>query len=234
MSSPSPFRNLKKFWHQAIGTKQIKIDGVWISTAKDDLPKRLRSLLFKGGYEGYERELIRRVLRPDSTVLEVGTGIGLISLIARSICKEGKVRSYEANPRLEPLIRKNYALNGLEPDLIMKAISTTAEPIEFFIDDNVLSSSSVDRNLPTKAVSVPSERLDDALEQLKPDTLIMDVEGAETDLLSTSTLSGIKTIIVELHPHIVGEQATEDLKTELTNKGFQLISQEHKVALLQR
>lgn len=234
MVSPSPFRNIKKLWHQTIGTEKIQIDGVWVSTSKKDLPKRLRSLLFKGGYEGYERELIKRVVKSDSIVLEIGTGIGLISLIARSICTNGKVRSYEANPLLEELIRSNYALNDQVPDLVMKAITTHGKPIEFFVDHNILSSSTLDRNISSRPISVESERLDDAISDFSPDTIIMDVEGAETDILGHSELEGITTMIVELHPHIVGDEAISALKENLEQKAFNLISLERKVALFRR
>ena len=54
---------------------------------------------------------------------EIGCGIGLVSLVARKICTEGFVISYEANPQMETLIRKNYALNNLVPNLEMKAVS---------------------------------------------------------------------------------------------------------------
>ena len=61
-------------------------------------------------------------------------------LVARKICTEG-ILSYEANPQMEKLIRKNYALNNLVPNLEMKAVSVDGEKVEFYIDPEVISSS---------------------------------------------------------------------------------------------
>ena len=230
----SLLRTLKHHWHRARDTRQITLDGVRISTERDSLPRFVRSALFKGTYESHERAFVRRLLRPGDRVLEIGTGIGVVSLLAAKICGAGKVRSYEANPLLEPLIRGNYALNGLTPDLWMRAITVDGQPITFFRSDNIISSSTRDRGRHAEMLTVESDRLDDVVEAHRPDVIIMDVEGAEIDLLSHAGLAGVRHIVVEVHPHITGEDRITAMLARLASIGFRLEAEAHKTLLLSR
>ena len=166
--------------------------------------------------------------------MEIGCGIGLVSLVARQICTEGFVISYEANPKMEALIRKNYALNNLVPNLEMKAVSTDGKKIEFYIDPEVLSSSLFDRKMSHKKAVVESDALDDILKKIKPDTIIMDVEGAEIDLLASSRLTSVTQMIVEIHPHIVGDEKILQLNQKLGTLNFKEIERRGKVCVYAR
>ena len=81
---------------------------------------------------------------------------------------------------------------------------------------------------------VQSAALDDILEEINPDTIIMDVEGAEVDLLGSSKLNGIKQMIVEIHPHIVGEEKISRLNQKLQTSGFQILEVRGKVCVYSR
>jgi len=225
------FSSIRYNWHRLLGTKTTMLDGVIVSTDKKDVPRSIRKFLFRETYEDVERQLVRKVVKPDSRVLEIGCGIGLVSLVARKLCPNGFVRSYEANPRMEDLIRKNYALNDLEPDLVMKAITADGKDLTFFVDDNILSSSSIDRGRGDTETTIQSEKFDTVLKELDPEVIIMDVEGAEVSLLNDSDLHNVKHIVAELHPHIVGKNAIDDLLEKLETKGFQNIETKGKVFL---
>lgn len=230
----NPFRSLKLYWHRLRDTQQITLDGIRISTEKESLPRFVRSSLFKGTYESHERTLARALLRPGDRVLEIGTGIGVVSLLSASICGEGNVLSYEANPRLEEIIRKNYALNGLTPNLRMRAITTDGQPVTFFRSDNIVSSSTKDRGGHSETLTVASDPLDDVIAQHRPGVVIMDVEGAEIELLSGSNLDGVRHIVVEIHPHITGQEKITAMLMKLESTGFSRQSEAHKTILLSR
>lgn len=223
---------LRKRWLRLIGKKTTELDGVVLSTSSSDVHKFVQSLLFRGTYEDSERDLIKSILGPKNRVLEIGCGIGFISILARKICTHGHVRSYEANPKMEALIRKNYALNNLEPDLIMKAVTVDGSDVEFFVDDGIISSSTIDRGRDHTKTIVNSDALDTVLNDFKPDTLIMDVEGAEIGLLGQSSLSGVKNIVVEMHPHIVGSEKIQNLIDNLEKKNFFVKKRQGKAYLL--
>ena len=49
------------------------------------IPPEIREFLYSGEYERGEIKALRRLLRPDDVVMELGTGIGFVSLVcARS------------------------------------------------------------------------------------------------------------------------------------------------------
>ena len=159
----NPFRNLKLHWHRLLNLKEIVLDDVRIWTDAAAVPKFVRSALFKGTYEDNERRLVRGLLKPGDRVLEIGTGIGLVSLVCAKICGAENVLSYEANPQLERIIRKNYELNGLTPNLRMRAITTDGRPVSFFRNDNIVSSSIAERTGFAEKMSVESDRFDDII-----------------------------------------------------------------------
>ena len=217
----------------AVNPQMAVIAGVRLNCDKAKMPAGIRRHLFKGIYEEIERDLVLRILKPGMRTLEIGTGIGFISILATKLCGAGYVRSFEANVKLEPIIRENYELNGLVPDLTMKAVTVDGIPVTFFRDENILSSSLIDRQRNDVKMEVPSVAFSDIVEKFDPEVLLMDVEGAEVDLLVES-LGNIQHIIVELHPHVVGVEKIEGLKNNLRRRGFQVVENDRKTFYFRR
>ncbi len=229
-----PFRNIRRQWHLSLGTRRYDHWGVALNTGPDDLPESVRSHIFKGGYEAVEAELVSDIVRPGDRVLEVGTGIGFVSILCTKLAGQGRVTSYEANPKLEPTIRANYALNALQPDLRMKAVTVDGTQISFFANDNILSSSLIDRNLSATEITVETDAMADVMAEVQPDVIVMDVEGAETELLPAADLSGVRALIIEVHPHIIGAEAIERMDFALADQGFLPTQTRHKTVLYAR
>jgi len=222
--------NFKLHWHRLLNTKAINIDGVNISTVRENMPRSVRSSLFKGTHEAHERYLVARYLSRGDRVLEIGAATGLVSLICVKHCGVENVLSYEANAAMEPLIRENFSLNGWRPNLVMKAVTVDGEDVSFFISDNIYSSSMIDRSksLAGKTVSIASDAIGEVIANFEPTAIVMDVEGAEIDLLSEADLGKLQKIIVELHPHITGQDAVEGLEKRIIDQGFEKIESAHK------
>jgi FkbM family methyltransferase len=227
-------RNLKMYWRRWRDIQTLRIRGVLIGTGKETTPHSVRNALFKGVYEEHECDIVERIVQRGDRILEIGAGIGLVSLLATRFAGEGQVLSCEANPALEPLIRANYALNGWKPNLRMGAVAASAGTVTFHQNDNLLSSSRIDRKLAGKAISVEANSIGELLEAHDANIIIMDVEGSETELLASADLSKVTSIIVEMHPHIVGEDEIGKLMGKLKSEGFSVKDQRHKTYLLQR
>jgi FkbM family methyltransferase len=221
-------------WHRMRDTKILNLHGVKIRTGTGDVPKFVRSLLFKGTYEEFECDLVKQHVNAGAKVLEIGTGIGLVSLVATRLSGQGNVLSHEANPKMEATIRANYALNGFEPNLRMQAVTADGRDLTFFQDQNILSSSFYERDIGSTKIVVPSVAINDVLREHAPSVVLMDVEGAEVELLEIADMSGVKTIIIEVHPHIVGEDVIEGLLADLSAQGFTAAERRHKTYLLTR
>jgi hypothetical protein len=74
-----------------------------------------------------------------------------------------------------------------------------------------------------KAVRVPVKSFNDELRRLNPTFLIMDIEGAEYELMGGITEFGsVRKISVEVHEWALGREKVEGLKAKLTRAGFAL------------
>lgn len=201
---------------------KTRVGQVTVLSSRRDVPRGVQKALFNGKYERFERLMVEAHVNPGDRVLEIGVGIGLISLVAASRAGAENVFSYEANPAVEDLIRRNYALNGLSPQLTMKAVTADGRALTFYQDAKVLSSSIFDRKLEGGEVTVESEAIQTLIDRHSPNVLVMDVEGAELEILPAADLSGIDKIIVELHPHVIGADKVEALVADLVAQGFTL------------
>jgi FkbM family methyltransferase len=212
-------RNLRKGIRRLFNAKTINLDGIVVSTEAGTISKQVRNGLFKETYEEPERVLIHEALRSGDRVLEIGGGIGFVSLLCAKICGAQNVLTYEANPAMVKTIQRNYALNGLTPRLRSKAITARDREVTFFVNDNIISSSLHERK-EGRAQTVPADPLDEVIAEWKPTAVVMDVEGAETSILPASRLDGVKKLILELHPHIVSDAVIADMKSHLQKLGF--------------
>ncbi|OLP59488.1 hypothetical protein BJF93_11560 [Xaviernesmea oryzae] len=227
-------RSLRRRWRILTEAERVRLDGITIDTRKGHIADDIRALIFREAYEDTERALIRNALRPGMRVLEIGAGLGVVSLILARIAGPGKVLAYEANPTLEAKIRGNFALNSSLPELRMKALTVDGAPVRFFVDGALLSSSVYDRAKGLNATMVESDALPAVLADFRPDMLVIDVEGAEVDLLGLPNLDPLAHIIAELHPHIVGDAAIDGLIAHLARLGFQLAERNRKAAYFRR
>jgi FkbM family methyltransferase len=227
-----PFRNIRLHWHRTVGTSEIVLDGIRLRSGTDQ-PTAIRNGLYKGTYEKAERQLLMKHLTPGDRVLEIGGGIGFVGLLAASISGPGNVLTYEANPVLEPTIRANHAQNATAPELRMRAITTDGAPVTFHQSDNVVSSSIYDRREAAREIEVQSDAFADVIADWRPDMVVMDVEGYEVDLLSTPP-EGPSRLLVELHPHVVGEDRIAALLQSLAEAGFKVTERLEKNVLLTR
>jgi FkbM family methyltransferase len=212
-------RNVRKGLRRLFQVKTIALDGIVVSTELGPIGKQVRDGLFKGTYEEPERILIREALRAGDRVLEIGGGIGFVSLLCAKICGPSSVLTYEANPRMVEIIQRNYALNKIAPTLRSKAITARDREVTFFVNDNIISSSLHERK-DGRAQTVAADPLDEVIAEWKPTAIVMDVEGAETTILTASELPDVTKLILELHPHIVGADAIAKLVQHLNKLGF--------------
>jgi FkbM family methyltransferase len=227
-------RSLRRRYRALISARTVTISGIQLISEKGRVPDVLRNHLYREVYEDTERNLLLRVLKPGMRVLEVGAGMGFISLLAAKICGGNNVISYEANPVLEALIKDNYRLNGMEPILRMRAVTLDGRELSFFQNDNIISSSSIDRNQQTQKITVVSDPFAKVIEEINPDCLIMDVEGAEVELFKVENLFNIRHIIIELHPHIVGKEIIDNVIREIEGNGFVVRERDRKTYYFER
>jgi FkbM family methyltransferase len=210
----------------------VSIEGVRIRVGPH-MSRRVEQAISRGGYERNELRLISLVLSPNDVVLEIGAGLGVISAYCAKRLGSSQVFAFEANPDLEPRIRETYALNGVEPTLEMCAIRAVAGRVTLYRTKHLFSSSIIRRSEQAVPVEVPGKALSYVVEKIRPTMLIVDVEGAESELFDEAQLPGVNKIVVELHERVIGRTKAQQVRAALTALGFQedrgLSSHEHLV-----
>ena len=175
--------------------------------------------LYHGDYEAPERLIAREMIRPGDKILEAGAGMGLVSLTMARIVGAENVVSYEPMPAAYSLLVDNALLNDLAIDHRPRALSVTNGSVKLYIDANVVASSLYARANST-SIEVDSDGIVETLQTTGANALVLDVEGSEVELIKSSPLTGVEKIIMEIHPHIVGEPAINAMLEHLSVSGF--------------
>ncbi|MGB7261406.1 MAG: hypothetical protein WBC68_05000, partial [Albidovulum sp.] len=81
---------------------------------------------------------------------------------------------------------------------------------------------------PEKArkVQVPVLRYEDLKAEFPHDVIVMDIEGAEREFLQHADLSGVETVILEVHRDIYGREGMRDVRWSFDRSGF-VIDKDH-------
>lgn len=204
----------------------VDVAGIRLSLQSDIITPRVFYYMHKE-YEQAERILLDRYIERTDRILEIGGGMGFLAAFA---LKEKGIRDYalvEGNPELEPLIRKNFTLNGLSFDKIVfinEIVNDVRTEVRFNVTKQFWASNIDDRYqtvsvLTRKAVSTAA--LLDRL-PFSPTFLILDIEGAEREI-EFSNLKGISKILIELHPAMIGAAETATVITRIIRQGFSLV-----------
>ncbi|WP_197530447.1 FkbM family methyltransferase [Bythopirellula polymerisocia] len=179
--------------------------------------------IYRDSHEAEEREIVLRNLADDDTVLECGAGLGLVTILCCRKIGSDRVHTLEANPALESVLRKNFALNHVSPDLQIKLVALEEGEEDFYVDEKFVTSSRFgsDEDVGRQQQKVPAVSLQKLLDSIRPTFLIMDIEGAEVDLADSSlNLSTVRKLCIEMHPQIVGNEAITRVVARLVEQGF--------------
>jgi FkbM family methyltransferase len=179
----------------------------------------------QGGYEGTEVDGVKAIVSKGDRVLECGAGVGVVSAIAAVNGKPEAVLSYEANPNLIEPIRALHKLNKLQKQMEVRNEILLAGPdqpksVSFSVRGNFLGSRIAAESRRGSTVEVKTADYAVVKEEFKPNVIIMDIEGGESDFLHHADLSGIRAIIVEFHPAYYGIEGMRALKKILMDQGF--------------
>ncbi len=199
--------------------------GVQIPFYPDVMTPPIERPLRKGRYEGGECLAVETVVGKGDRVLELGTGIGLVSTKAAMAEGVERVLTFEANPSLIPVIREIHALNEVTDRIeVVNGLVTRGEAPEtlpFYRRRDFWASSLT----PTPGayidkVDVTTHDFDEVLADLKPTIVVCDIEGAELDLFDGADLSSARYVIMEIHPRVYGAEGVRRIFDNMSSKGF--------------
>lgn len=205
-----------------MGAEFLKVHEVTVPITPDEVSPVIWQALVNGSYEAKEARSIRKVVRAGDRVLELGSGIGIItSLIAR--IPDVSVWAFEANPVTAVLAQRVVDANGHRNVILSQGILSAGDSriLRFYVRKDLWMSSMDENQGPYESeISIASSNIDAFIAQNDINVLVMDIEGAERDLLREAELPGIERIFLELHDHLYGLSGIRDLSRALTEKGF--------------
>jgi len=151
-----------------------------------------------GSYEYHKRVIFERRVREKKIVFDIGAHVGFYSLLASVLVgPEGKVFAFEPVPRNLHYLKEHLRLNNLRNVQVINAAVSDRHGTSWMEEGR---HSSTWRLAPQGPLQVRTLSLDNAVsagELPAPDCMKIDVEGAET-----LVLSGAKSILRNLHPII--------------------------------
>lgn len=217
--------NIKSYiinrYRQITKPKIVKIDGIKIFVS-DNIQGDILRTIYTETYEGSELRIIKSQLEPDDIVMELGTGIGFISSYCAKQIGSERVFTFEANPQLESDIFRNYKLNNVAPNLEMCILGEQSGEQTFYLQKDYWTSSAMLTSSYHQQIQVQVKSFNEAIAQIKPTFLIVDIEGGEYDLFKYSDLSNVNKICVELHYDVLGKEKTKFILSKLADWGFLL------------
>lgn len=185
-----------------------------------------------GVYEYPERQLIGRWLPRDVDCVELGCSIGIISRVILSRLQPScRLIAVEASQELLGLAKRNIQAANLSSRLVPLhgAIHYDGDYVVFANDANHIRGR-VATSRHSSGTKTPCVLLNHIIREnkLQSFSLVMDIEGAEFDLIAhdIASLSGCKAMIAEIHG---GEKEREEFVKTLANEGFNLMVSKHSV-----
>ena len=176
-------------------------------------------------YEGPERTLIESMLHPDDVVMELGGGLGYISTVCARLTDSSRVFVYEANPLMAPIIEDTHRRNNVSPELNICMVGSAAGATTLHVAREFAETSVIAGNNDATPVTARVVALRDELARIKPTVLITDIEGGEYDLFRDFPPHACRLIMLELHPHLIGEQRAMETLGAIEAMGFHLAAQ---------
>lgn len=198
----------------------LSIHGVLMPITPNEVSPEVWNALEAGAYEANEARRVARAIRPGDRVLELGAGLGVITSIIASIT-DVRVWSFEADPQTTRLAQRVIDLNCDGNVVLSNGILAAGAPrtVSFFRRADFWMSSGLAEQGPyEEVIKIASGDIDAFIEQHNINAVVMDVEGAELDLLQDAQLPGIERVFLELHDHLYGLAGVQAITAAMVEK----------------
>jgi FkbM family methyltransferase len=221
---------------------RIPFYGARVDTSEAAVADQIKAMLLWRMYESGEVRFVRKYLRPDLDVIELGSSIGAMATQILSIIdRDRRLVCVEANPALLASIRKNVDTRAT---VIHAAVAyEQKDTVELALGESSLGSAVKADRAAGRSVTVPAKTLRQIHHSagLGRFALVCDIEGAEHDLfaLDPVVLGQCEQIVIELHD--VSSSSDGRLKTVerlassiRTDHGFRQLARYGPVCVYQR
>jgi len=181
----------------------------------------LLSAFATGKYEHNEAELVKKSIEDGEVVLELGSGIGFMGVVANSHVGCTQYVAYEANPKLIQVINNNMKRNNVHFEIRNKLLFDGKGIHPFYVTESFWASSLIKpKHDNFVEYSVISDDKHEVMKELKPTMLIIDIEGGEYALFNDLDLSSVNKIVLEVHKRVLSNLELSTMYRNILNAGF--------------
>lgn len=224
-----PVKAVNKFLKKALKLNLVKIGDHQMFLDENDSLRLLENRV----YEAFQTELIKKQIKYDDVVLDLGANIGYYTLIfAKLAGQNGKIFAFEPDPGNFSLLQKNLQINHYHNvTVINKAVSDKNEKIRLYLSENNQGDHRIyDSFDDHQSVEIETIRLDDYFENYpgKINFIKMDIQGAEggavKGMIQLLQKNRNLKIVTEFWPGGLKRFGVEpgEFLNLLTNQGFRI------------
>jgi FkbM family methyltransferase len=214
--------------------KTTELDGCTfnLETIPDSLTKLF---LLDGRYELPERRAVKKHLRRDLPVIELGGALGVVACVTNKLLAQPAAHVVvEANPLAIPPLTSNKERNHCAFEIVNRAIAYGVDAVTFSptvdIASNSIESDGTELYGTEKPVTVKAVHLESLVAEhgFARFSLVCDIEGKEYDLVyhEIEVLKKADVIVMETHARLIGEDKNRVLINKLTEIGFEIVEED--------
>lgn len=216
--------------------KEYRTDGLVFTIPKHATRLAHRARFRHDTHERDEREMAKRHIPADATVLELGACLGVVSCVINRLLKDSRRHvAVEPNPQLIGVMEENRRRNGCGFLIEQALVSRSSDGTFYLSDCFVMSSADVALG---QRIQVPVLTVEDleAKHGLSFDTIFMDIQGGEHGFFqeNEALLARCRTVILEFHPHLIGAARCQECRDMLVKAGLSQVEQNGLVEAWQR
>lgn len=192
----------------------INYRGLRVPVSVAHMPLPIFMQIADDNYEAPEIGAASGLVRDGDRILELGTGLGIVSGLISRMAKGLDIRSYEANPTLLPHIQNLHAMNGITNVHVQNAMlepDPSSDTRTFHLHKYFAEGSIHQTEKSRDAIEVPVHDLNAVIDDFGPTVLICDIEGAEEVVIPKCNLSTLRALVLELHPKVVSRNGIKQI-----------------------
>jgi FkbM family methyltransferase len=185
---------------------QTDVGIVWISESDEVMRPYMRR---RRCWEPEEGRLLRRLLSPGASFLDIGANVGYFSLLAASVSPTIRIDAVEPMPVNLEALRFNLWENDVRAQVWPLALDSTSRSVQMSVAPTNLGDARVTQEARENEVAlvVPAARGDDLFHDRRFDVVKVDVQGWELEVIDSlrSTLRsspGVR-VVVEYMPQAI-------------------------------